>query len=91
MTVVDAVRKFEQLARLFPSLANTEEERLRRMMDMFRLDISLAIESRGGPPTTVVDCVDRAIRVEYRLAQLREERACHFETKKNQRKESGAY
>ena len=28
MTVVDAVRKFEQLARLFPSLANTEEERL---------------------------------------------------------------
>ena len=61
------------------------------MMDMFRPDIALAIESGGGPPTTVADCVDRAIRVEYRLAKLREERARHFEAKKSQRKESGAY
>ena len=58
---------------------------------MFRLDIALAIESRGGPPTTVADCMDRAIRVEYRLAQLKEERARHFEAKRNQRKEGGNY
>ncbi|KAL5560800.1 hypothetical protein UlMin_037011 [Ulmus minor] len=45
MTVMEAVRKFEQLA----------QERLRRMMDMFRPDIALAIESGGGPPTTVAD------------------------------------
>ncbi|KAL5583320.1 hypothetical protein UlMin_015762 [Ulmus minor] len=91
MTVMEAVRKFEQLARLCPFLANTEEERLRRMMDMFCPDIALAIESGGGPPTTVADCVDRAIWVEYRLEKLREERARHFEAKKSQKKESGTY
>ena len=58
---------------------------------MFRPDIALAIESRSGPPTTMADCVDRAIRVEYRLAQMKEERARHFEAKRNQKKESGAY
>ncbi|KAL5556706.1 hypothetical protein UlMin_038942 [Ulmus minor] len=45
MTVMEAVRKFEQLV----------QERLRRMMDMFRPNIALAIESGGGPPTTVAD------------------------------------
>ena len=91
MTVMEAVKKFEQLCRLCPFLANTEEERLRRMMNMFRLEIALAIESGGGPPTTVADYVDRAIRVEYRLAQLKEERARHFKAKRNQKKEDGNY
>ena len=68
MTVVEAVRKFEQLFRLCPFLVNTEEERLRRMMDIFWSDIALAIESGGSPPTTVAKCVERAICVEYRLA-----------------------
>ena len=54
---------------------------------MLRPDIALAIESGGGPPTTLVECVDRAIRVEYRLAKLKEERARNFEPKKNQQKE----
>ncbi|KAL5556896.1 hypothetical protein UlMin_039132 [Ulmus minor] len=43
MTVIEAVNKFEQ----------TEEDRLKRMMDMFKPDIALAIESGGSPPTTV--------------------------------------
>ncbi|KAL5568767.1 hypothetical protein UlMin_025342 [Ulmus minor] len=64
MTVIEAVTKFEQLARLCPSLVATEEERTQKMMDM-------------------------ALRVEYRLAQLKEERARKFKARKNQGKEGG--
>ncbi|KAL5549894.1 hypothetical protein UlMin_000070 [Ulmus minor] len=87
MTVVEAVNKFEQLSRLCPFMVRTEEERLRHMMGMFRKDIALAIESGGSPPTTVAKCVERAIRIEYRMAQLKEERAQNFEARRNQRKE----
>ena len=61
MTVIEAVNKFEQLSRLCPFMVRTEEDRLKRMMDMFRLDIALAIESGGSPPTTVARCVERAV------------------------------
>ncbi|KAL5570825.1 hypothetical protein UlMin_020422, partial [Ulmus minor] len=82
MTVAEAVRKFEQLARLCPYLIPTEEQRTRRMLDMFRPEISLALESGGVPPTTVADCVERAYRAEHRLMQVREERAKAFEARK---------
>ena len=68
MTVVEAVSKFEQLSHLCPFLVRTEEERLRRMMDMFWPKIALAIESGGNLPTTMAKYVKRAIRIEYRLA-----------------------
>ena len=89
MTVVEAVSKFEKLSYLCPFLVKTEKEMLRRMMDMFRPEIALAIESGGSPPTIVAKCVERAICIEYRLAQLKEERAWNFEARRNQRKESG--
>ncbi|KAL5561756.1 hypothetical protein UlMin_031503 [Ulmus minor] len=89
MTVIEAVTKFEQLARLCPSLVATEEERARKMMDIFCPDIALAIESGGSPPVSLAECVERALRVEYRLAQLKEERARKFEARKNQGKEGG--
>ena len=54
---------------------------------MFRPDIALAIESGGSPPTMVEKCVERAICVEYKLAQLKEERAQNFEARNNQWKE----
>ena len=68
MSVVEAVRKFEQLSRLCPFLVNTEEQRLRRIMDMFCPDIALSIESGGSPPTTIEKCVERVIHIEYKLA-----------------------
>ena len=55
---------------------------------MFWPEISLAIESGESPPTTVAKCVERPIRIEYRIAQLKEEIARTFEARKNQRKES---
>ncbi|KAL5571846.1 hypothetical protein UlMin_021443 [Ulmus minor] len=86
MTVIEAVNKFEQLSRVCPHMLRTEEDRLKRMMDMFKPDIALAIESGGSPPTTVARCVERAVRIEYRMAQVKEERNKYFEAKRNQRK-----
>ncbi|KAL5557270.1 hypothetical protein UlMin_039506 [Ulmus minor] len=42
MTVAEAVRKFERLAKLCPYLVPTEEQRVKRMLEMFRPDISLS-------------------------------------------------
>ncbi|KAL5580978.1 hypothetical protein UlMin_013420 [Ulmus minor] len=87
MTVIEAVNKFEQLSRLCPFMVKTEEDRLKRMMDMFRPDIALAIENGGSLPTIVARCVERAVRIEYIMAQVKEERNKYFEAKRNQRKE----
>ncbi|KAL5573891.1 hypothetical protein UlMin_023488 [Ulmus minor] len=87
MTVIEAVNKFEQLSRVCLHMLRTEEDRLKRMMDMFKPDIALAIESGGSPPTTVARCVERAVRIEYRMAQVKEERNKYFEAKRSQRKE----
>ena len=47
MTVADAVRKFERLVKLCPYLAPTEDQRVKRMLEMFRPDVSLSVEGRG--------------------------------------------
>ena len=72
MTVAEAVKKFERLAKLCPYLVPTEEQRTKRMLEMFRPDISLAIECGGEQPSTTTDCIERAYRAEHRLNQLRE-------------------
>ena len=48
MTIVEAVKKFEQLAILCLFLVPTEEQRTRRMLEMFKPKIALAIDSVGG-------------------------------------------
>ncbi|KAL5545396.1 hypothetical protein UlMin_005083 [Ulmus minor] len=87
MTVIEAVKKFEQLSRLCPFMVKIKEERMRRMMYMFQLDIALAIESGGSLPTTVARCVERAVQIKYIMAQVKEERTKYYEAKRNQRKE----
>ena len=42
---------------------------------MFKYEISLAIESTGGQPTTTTECTERAYRAEHRWNQIREESA----------------
>ncbi|KAL5580561.1 hypothetical protein UlMin_013003 [Ulmus minor] len=92
MTVAEAVRKFEQLARLCPYLVPTEEQRARRMLEMFRPEISLSIESIGGQPTTTTECTEKAYRAEHRWNQIRERRAKAREDKKkrNRQNDTGA-
>ncbi|GMN64089.1 hypothetical protein TIFTF001_033162 [Ficus carica] len=61
MTVMEAVKKFEQLAHLCPELVPNEKEKVRRMMKMFRTDISKQVSAGSSLPTLVSDCISRAI------------------------------
>ncbi|GMN48243.1 hypothetical protein TIFTF001_017411 [Ficus carica] len=70
MTVMEAIKKFEQLARLCPELLPNETEKVRRMMKMFRTDIVKQVSSGSNPPTLVSDCINRAIRAKVSLVML---------------------
>ncbi|GMN62276.1 hypothetical protein TIFTF001_031362 [Ficus carica] len=59
MSVLEAVKKLEQLARL------CQTEKVRRMMKMFRTDIAKQVSAGSSPPTLVADCISRAMRAEY--------------------------
>ncbi|GMN62603.1 hypothetical protein TIFTF001_031676 [Ficus carica] len=56
MTVLEAVKKFEQLDRLCPELVPNETEKVRRMIKMFRTDIAKQVSADSSPPTLVSDC-----------------------------------
>ena len=55
------------------------------MMEMFKPELAMAIDSRNQPPVTVADCLERAVRAEYRLTQVKEERAQFFKARKEER------
>ncbi|GMN69425.1 hypothetical protein TIFTF001_038475 [Ficus carica] len=85
MTVMEAVKKFEQLARLCLELVPNETEKVRRMMKMFRTDIAKQVSVGSSPPTLVSDCVSRAIRAEYWINQDNEARVQIFKAKKEEK------
>ncbi|GMN63106.1 hypothetical protein TIFTF001_032196 [Ficus carica] len=85
MTVLEAVKKFEQLVRLCPELIPNETEKVRRMMNMFRTDIAKQVSAGSSPPTLVSDCISWAIRAEYWINQDKEARAQIFKAKKEEK------
>ncbi|GMN20006.1 hypothetical protein TIFTF001_045269 [Ficus carica] len=85
MTVMEAVKKFEQLARLCPELVPNETEKVRRMMKMFRTDISKQVSAGSSPPTLVSDCVSRTIRAEYWINQDKETRSRNFKARREEK------
>nr|GMN24011.1 hypothetical protein TIFTF001_043746 [Ficus carica]GMN24069.1 hypothetical protein TIFTF001_043751 [Ficus carica] len=85
MTVMEAINKFEQLARLCPELVPGETEKVRLMMKMFRSDIAKQVSAGDSPPTRVSDCISRAIRAEYWINRDKEERAQFFKAKKEEK------
>ncbi|GMN22348.1 hypothetical protein TIFTF001_047428 [Ficus carica] len=85
LSVTEAIKKFEQLARLCPHLISSEREKVRRMMRMFRSYLAVVISSGPYPPITVAKCVNRAIRAEYWVGQNREQRAKFFKDKKEEK------
>ena len=89
MTVAEAVKKFEGVAKLCPYLVPTEEQRVKWMLEMFQPNIAFAIESGGDQPTTTTNCVERAYRAEHRLNQLKEMRQHMFENRRKQGEQSG--
>ena len=68
--MIEAVTNFNQLARLCPRLVPTEEERVRRMMEMFKPELIMAVNNGSKHPAAVVDCMTHALKVEYRVTQV---------------------
>ncbi|GMN71562.1 hypothetical protein TIFTF001_055545, partial [Ficus carica] len=85
MTVMEAVKKFEQLARLCPNLITGETEKVRLMMKMFRTDIARQVSAGDSPPVTVSDCIERALRAEYWINRDKEARAQFYKSKKEEK------
>ena len=85
MTVMEAVKKFEQLARLCPNLITSETEKVRLMMKMFRTDIARQVSAGNSPPVTVSDCIERALRAEYWINRDKEARAQFYKSKKEEK------
>ncbi|GMN66556.1 hypothetical protein TIFTF001_035627 [Ficus carica] len=85
MTVMEAVKKFEQLARLCPNLITSETEKVRLMMKMFRTDIAHQVSTGNSPPVTVSDCIERALRAEYWINRDKEARAQFYQSKKEEK------
>ncbi|GMN72339.1 hypothetical protein TIFTF001_055614, partial [Ficus carica] len=52
---------------------------------MFRSDLAVVINSGPYPPTTVADCVSRAVRAEYWVGQNREQRAKFYQEKREEK------
>ncbi|GMN60379.1 hypothetical protein TIFTF001_029465 [Ficus carica] len=85
ITVMETVKKFEQLARLCPELVPNETEKVRRMMKMFRTNIAKKVSAGSSPPTLVSDCISRVIRAEYWINQDKEAMAQIFKVKKEEK------
>lgn len=50
-----------------------------RLLEVFRLEITALVESGEHPPTTMTDCVSRALRAKQQVNQSQEERAKLYE------------
>ena len=74
MTVAETVRKFERLERLCQFLQLSEEERIRRMLETFRPEIAIFVET-DGLPATMAECYERVLCAEFRLNQMKAEKA----------------
>ncbi|GMN57182.1 hypothetical protein TIFTF001_026274 [Ficus carica] len=55
------------------------------MLDMFRPEIVVVIDSGERLPTIVAECVERPLRAQYRLAQAKQEMVKFFEEKKKEK------
>ncbi|GMN18989.1 hypothetical protein TIFTF001_042796 [Ficus carica] len=72
MTALEAVKKFEQLARLCPELVLNETEKVRRMMKMFQTDIAKQVSADSSPPTLVSDCTKKKEKTVVKQLQPRQ-------------------
>ena len=52
----------------------TEKQRAQQMLEMFRLEITLAIESMGEQPTTTAECMLTTLQAKNRLTHIIKEK-----------------
>ena len=72
MTVIVAIRNFERLERLCVFLKHDEEGRIRKMLERFHPDITIFVAT-SRQPTTMVECYEKALYVEFKLNWIKEE------------------
>ncbi|GMN33116.1 hypothetical protein TIFTF001_048246 [Ficus carica] len=83
LSVTEAVKRFNQLARLCTHMVSNEEEWMRRMIGMLRPEIAVIVDSGTAPPTTTAECVKCALRAEYHLNKQKESQPHQSEVLKN--------
>ncbi|GMN30449.1 hypothetical protein TIFTF001_049620 [Ficus carica] len=83
LSVTEAVKRFNQLARLCPHMVPNEQERLRRMIGMLKPEIAVIVDSGTALPTTTAECVKCALRAEYHLNKQKESQPRQNEVPKN--------
>ena len=84
MTVTEIVRKFEELERLCQFLQLNEGERVRRMLETFRPEIAIFVET-SGLLATMAQCYERAFCAEFSLNDRERIQSATFMLKKEAR------
>ena len=83
MTIVEAIKKFEWLAMLCPYLVPTEEQRTKMMLEMFRLDIALVIESGEDSLPLLLIAFNVLLRLNTTLTSSRRWKTSCLKTKES--------
>ena len=65
LSVEEAVKKFNRLARLCPELVSTERERVRLMLKMLRPEIAMNVAGGVHRPQTTEELVNSALTTEH--------------------------
>ena len=77
LTVEEAVKRFNRLARICPELVSTEKERVRLMLRMLKPVIALNVSSGTHQPQTGEELVSRALVAEHYLNSMKAQREQH--------------
>ncbi|KAL5579861.1 hypothetical protein UlMin_012303 [Ulmus minor] len=91
LSVTEAIKRFDQLARLVSHLVTDERERVRRMMRMFRPGIATIADAGDHGPQTVAECIDRALRAEFREKENLREQASNSQPNNNYARNNNRY
>ncbi|KAL5563369.1 hypothetical protein UlMin_033116 [Ulmus minor] len=91
LSVTEAIKRFDQLARLVPHLVTDERERVRRMMRMFRPGIATITDAGDHGPQTVAECIDRALHAEFREKENLREQASNSQPNNNYARNNNRY
>lgn len=70
LTVEEAMKRFNRLARLCPELVRTEGERVRLMLKMLRPEIALNVAGGVNRPRTTEELISSALNTEHYLKAL---------------------
>ncbi|XP_074570599.1 uncharacterized protein LOC141827277 [Curcuma longa] len=81
LTVNEAVKKFNRLARLCPELVGTEKERVRLMLKMLRPEIAMNVAGGVNKPQTSEELVSSALVTEHYLNSIKQQKKPSAEVK----------